>query len=181
MRRYFFLSTLLAASILFADEKNPFPSAPLLSSLDSEPSCVIDGCVNVILGSFFDYEEDLAIQGPEKLSVERLLINNNPNSMSDAFLQAPEWVFGDCQHLSRGCESYHCSYYGGLGELAISSADLFSAEVDALIYGAVSLSAFVDLAADGSLSESGDSTETDVIFHLGYIDAHWRLEALGRE
>ena len=71
--------------------------------------------------------------------------------------------------------------YGGLGELAISSADLFSAEVDALIYGAVSLSAFVDLAADGSLSESGDSTETDVIFHLGYIDAHWRLEALGRE
>lgn len=48
-----------------------------LTSLESEPSGIIDGHVNVITGDFIDYEVDMVIPGPVPLLVDRTLLHNN--------------------------------------------------------------------------------------------------------
>lgn len=47
------------------------PSDGLLTSLEGEPSGMIDGHVNVISGAFVDSEVDMIIPGPEPLRVSR--------------------------------------------------------------------------------------------------------------
>lgn len=103
---------------LFGDEENFFPDAPLLASIESEPSGIVDGCVNVISGSYFDYDVDLVVPGPEPLTVERVLISNNPDPMK--VQEPPKWTFNDFQCLmisyKKSDNQIRCQYRGALGE-----------------------------------------------------------------
>lgn len=80
---FFFYFFSLAFSSIFA-EQDPFSAtiaskAVGIANIESEPSGIIDGCVNVITGEFIDFDVDLVIPGPEPLKIERYLSGNNPH------------------------------------------------------------------------------------------------------
>jgi hypothetical protein len=97
--------------------------SPLLASLESEPSGIVDGCVNPISGSYFDYEMDLSIPGPEPMTVERVLLDNNIHALNTLDADAPEWSFNDAYQLGfwkldeDSDIGFKAVYYGPLGEL----------------------------------------------------------------
>lgn len=116
---------LALACSLQASCEDDIPSAPLLASIDSEPSGIIDGCINVISGCYFEHDVDLVVPGPEALSVERILLKNNGrHSIFQISLSTPEWNFNDMQFISihthhkddEGIHLYESSYHGDLGE-----------------------------------------------------------------
>ena len=116
---------LVSIHCLHADD---IPSAPLLASIETEPSCIIDGCVNVISGSYFEHEVDLVVPGPEVLKLERLLVNNNTRPCLGEFSKTRmQWQFNDVQLFKVDREvhelrkkvqhfDYRCTYHGKLGE-----------------------------------------------------------------
>lgn len=85
---YFIL--LLLSGILHA-ENEALPPIAALTSIESEPSTIIDGCVNAISGDYFDYEIDMVIPGPEPLKIERMLQGNNPHPLEST--EHSSWVF----------------------------------------------------------------------------------------
>lgn len=87
---------LFFASVSLADNK--LPQAPGLTSIESDPSGIIDGCVNVISGQYFDCEVDLVVPGPQPLKVERLLQYNNPHPAAEKY--DPSWTYGHEASLS---------------------------------------------------------------------------------
>lgn len=72
-------------------------SAESLTSIESEPSGIIDGCVNVITGEFIDGDVDLMIPGPEPLKIERILTGNNPHPLLGVC--GSHWRFNDYADL----------------------------------------------------------------------------------
>lgn len=121
LRLFFLLITVSA----FCEDT---PQAPLLASIETEPSGIVDGCVNVISGSFFEHAVDLVVPGPEPLKIERLLVNNNQRpTMGGLSNVHPEWKFNDVQYFNvnrkvhelskkRNHYDYRCNYHGKLGE-----------------------------------------------------------------
>lgn len=97
MHKYLHLALLISLK-LFSEEIAQVPPAGLLTSIDNEPSAIVDGCINVISGEFFDYEVDLTIPGPEPLRVERVLSHNNTHPQ----IQQPQlrWNFNHDTQLS---------------------------------------------------------------------------------
>lgn len=91
MCQFLYVILLLLIGILHAEEHEGVPSLPSLTSIESEPSSIIDGCVNVISGEFFDYEMDMVISGPEPLKIERMLQGNNPHPFESK--EHSSWVF----------------------------------------------------------------------------------------
>ncbi len=110
--RSVFFSLIISAYIVSEDD---IPKAPLLASIESEPSGIIDGCVNVISGCYFEHDVDLVCPGPESLKVERMLVNNNNAKISS---EARAWHFNDMQFVSLDDfdNRYRVNYYGALGD-----------------------------------------------------------------
>lgn len=98
MRKSLFLLYILFFSGLATAESNSVPQAPGLTSIESEPSGIVDGCVNVISGQFFDCEVDLVIPGPQALKVERLLQYNNPSALAET--HDPSWTYNHVSSLA---------------------------------------------------------------------------------
>lgn len=100
MFKKIFVFQLLAIAVLSADSswmKGEIPASGLLTSIDSEPTGVIDGCVNVISGEYFDHEVDMTLAAPEPLKVTRTLICNNPHPLQR--FRECEWRFTDLSLL----------------------------------------------------------------------------------
>lgn len=124
----------LSLSISFYAFGEDVPRAPLLSSIDSEPSSIIDGCVNVISGSFFEHDVDLVVPGPEVLKVERLLINNNMRPCLGNWSGTQgKWNFNDVQFLAsdrkpahKNHTQYKCNFHGVLGDSLSFSFMMFN-------------------------------------------------------
>lgn len=113
MKKLFIPFVFLASWLAAIDE---MPEAPGLTSIESEPSGIIDGCVNVISGQFFDHEVDLIIPGPIALKVERLLQYNNPHPSEKR--HALSWTFSydyslKITHKTGGGE-HHAHFTKGL-------------------------------------------------------------------
>lgn len=120
---FFFIFAFLSFASLFAEDESSIPKAPLLASIESEPSGIIDGCVQVISGCFFDYDVDLVVPGPVPLKVERTLVNNNLCPFAETKMKPPMWAINNRQYLylsdaSKGENTrFIAAYHGPLGEL----------------------------------------------------------------
>lgn len=118
---------LLAAPFLaFAEEAShiPLPPSGLLTSIDSEPSAMVGGCINVISGEFIDYEKDMSIPAPKGFGIERALINNNPHPYIRVAQEPPRWSFNHestvllKENVYAGDPEHHylADYEGPLGD-----------------------------------------------------------------
>ena len=76
MNRIIFFFLLLTTCQLFSDE----PQARIIEDIEDYstlidfqgmPSSVVEGCVNVITGNYFESEEDVSAAGPNAISVTR--------------------------------------------------------------------------------------------------------------
>jgi RHS repeat-associated protein len=110
----YFISLMLCCGFAAAEDA----AAPLatLTSIECEPSGIVDGCVNVISGLFFDYEIDMVIPGPEPLKIERLLQYNNPHPSDALHMHSSSWTYGHVSSLSLKNENVfghtnYCAYF----------------------------------------------------------------------
>jgi hypothetical protein len=118
-----FVIALFSSSIFSEEQKQNLPLAGLLTSLDGEPSAIVDGMVNAISGEVFDYEIDLTLPGPESFRVERVLMGNNSHPILEPIIEGPEWRFAEHglvtfheQDPSYMHKNVEASYEGPLGE-----------------------------------------------------------------
>lgn len=116
-KRSFFIACIFAFAALQGEisTKGEIPESGLLTSIDSEPSGIIDGCINAISGEYFDREVDLTLAAPEPLRLERFLICNNPHPVQ-RFSEC-EWRFCDSGLLYISRQQIHA--YGKGGEYLI--------------------------------------------------------------
>ena len=95
MRNFFILATTLLILEHVSAEDDPPPSPPNISqhaatniptqqvfeqnlaTLAGEPSAIVNGCVNVITGSFIDSAIDLCVPGPDPLFINRIYTNTS--------------------------------------------------------------------------------------------------------
>lgn len=125
------LTLLILPLFLYANpEIHSLPEAGLLTSLASEPSSVVAGCVNVISGEFFDHEVDMEVVGGEPLRVERVLLHNNSHPYVRPKTPKPEWNFTHHSTIEVSKETlcdknsttlYLFDYYGAGGDYSIFS------------------------------------------------------------
>lgn len=122
MARVFFLFLFILNYFLYADV---VPTEGLLTSLDGEPSGIIDGHVNVISGGFIDQEVDLVIPGPEPLQITRTWLQKSTHSLRKEGLENTcYWVFGDDRYIEikeanknlYGSNSYFACYKNSFGQ-----------------------------------------------------------------
>ncbi|MFV0339282.1 MAG: RHS repeat-associated core domain-containing protein [Parachlamydiaceae bacterium] len=111
---------------LNADFK-PFtsPNDGLLTSLDGEPSCIIDGHVNVISGGFVDHSVDMVIPGPEPLQITRTWNQSTTHALRQtagemkiywAFESLKHVEFFDADKSEFGKQSYVAIYKDATGQ-----------------------------------------------------------------
>ena len=81
-----FLVILSLVSVLHAGDDFFKPSISTggenfpIVNLEGEPSAIVGGCVNVITGDFVDMQQDVLIEGPEPLSLERSYCSSDPTN-----------------------------------------------------------------------------------------------------
>lgn len=121
LRILFLFVVSLFASDLTAENSPPIdiPATGMLTNVDVEPSCMIDGCINIISGEFIDHEVDLTLPGPEPLTLERTLRNNNLHPKYS--LQRIGWQESDdvavrVNNSNEVSMDYSGEYQGGDGE-----------------------------------------------------------------
>lgn len=117
-------------TIAFCDEKQDsrLTDEGLLTSIDSEPSAIVDGCVNVISGEFVDCHTDLILPAPDPVRVRRVLTNNNPHPFIRRHNPSPKWAFDQVgkivfQKDATAHHDYLACYEGSMGEYLLFKLD----------------------------------------------------------